>query len=75
MQCLISFVVASIELLAISLVANFEVANSLSLGFAFSFDPIALLPMLVLSLVIALFSSVFMSRKINKINPIEALKA
>jgi ABC-type antimicrobial peptide transport system permease subunit len=75
MQCLISFIVASIELLAISLVANFEVANSLSLGFAFSFDPIALLPMLVLSLVIALFSSVFMSRKINKINPIEALKA
>ena len=75
MQCSISFVVASIELFAISVVANFEVAKTLSLGFAFSFDPLALLPMLVLSLTIALFSSTFMSGRINKINPIEALKA
>ena len=75
MQCSISFVVASIELFAISVVANFEVAKTLSLGFAFSFDPFALLPMLVLSLTIALFSSTFMSGRINKINPIEALKA
>ena len=75
MQCLISFIVASIELFAISIVANFEVAKTLSLGFSFSFDPIALVPMLVLSLTIALFSSTFMSGRINKINPIEALKA
>ncbi len=74
-QCSISFIVASVELLAISLVANFEVAKTLSLGFAFSFDPLALVPMLVLSLLIALFSSTFMSDRINKINPIEALKA
>ena len=74
-QCLISFVVASVELFAISIVANFEVAKTLSLGFSFSFDPIALVPMLVLSLTIALFSSTFMSGRINKINPIEALKA
>ena len=75
MQCFISFIVASIELITISVVANFEVAKSLSLGFAFSFDPLALLPMLFLSLTIALFSSTFMSGRINKINPIEALKA
>jgi ABC-type antimicrobial peptide transport system permease subunit len=75
MQCFISFIVASIELLAISVIANFEVAKSLSLGFAFAFDPVALLPMLILSLTIALFSSTFMSGRINKINPIEALKA
>ena len=74
-QCSISFIVASIELLAISVVANFEVAKTLSLGFAFSFDPLALVPMLFLSLTIALFSSTFMSGRINKINPIEALKA
>ena len=73
-QCLISFAIASIELITISLVANFEVAKTFSLGFAFSFDPFALLPMLVLSLTIALFSSSFMSGRINKINPIEALK-
>ena len=74
-QCFVSFVVASIELVVISFIANFEVSQSLSLGFAFSFDPVSLLPMFGLALVISLFSSILMSRRINKINPIEALKA
>ena len=74
-QCFVSFLVSSIELIAISIIANFEVAQTLSLGFAFSFDPFALVPMFVLALVIAVFSSAFMSGRINKINPIEALKA
>ena len=75
MQCLISFAVASVELVIISFVAGFEVSQSLSLGFAFSFNPTSLLPMFGLALVISLFSSLLMSRRINKINPIEALKA
>lgn len=75
MQCYISFLIASCELVAISVVANFEVGRALSIGFAFSFNPIALLPMFVLSVLIAIFSSSIMSRRINKINPIEALKA
>ena len=74
MQCFISFLVASVELVCISVVANFEVSQSLSLGFAFSFNPVSLLPMLGLALIIAIFSSSLMSRRINKINPIEALK-
>ena len=75
MQCLISFIVASIELLFISIIANLEVSKTLSLGFTFSFNPIALLPMFVLAVLIAFFSSVSMSGRINKINPLEALKA
>ena len=74
-QCFVSFVVASIELVVISIVANLEVSQTLSLGFSFSFDPLSFLPMLGLALIIALFSSVLMSRRINKINPIDALKA
>ena len=74
-QCFVSFIVSSVELLAISVIANFEIAETLSLGFAFSFDPFALVPMFVLAFTIALFSSAFMSGRINKINPIEALKA
>ena len=74
-QCFVSFVVASIELVIISFIANFEVSQSLSLGFAFSFDPVSLLPMFGLALIISLFSSLLMSRRINRINPIEALKA
>ena len=74
-QCFVSFVVASVELVVISIVANLEVSQTLSLGFSFSFDPLSFLPMLGLALIIALFSSVLMSRRINKINPIDALKA
>ena len=74
-QCFVSFVVASIELVVISVVANLEVSQTLSLGFSFSFDPLSFLPMFGLALIIALFSSVLMSRRINKINPIDALKA
>ena len=74
-QCFLSFFIASIELVIISLVANLEVSQSLAVGMSFSFDPISLLPMLGLALVISLFSSALMSRRINRINPIEALKA
>ena len=75
MQCLISFVIASVELFAISIVANMEIGNALSLGFSFSFNPFSLVPMFALSLIIGLFSSIVMSRRINRINPLEALKA
>ena len=74
-QCLVSFIIASFELLAISLVANLEIGKTLSLGFSFSFNPIALVPMLFLSLLIGFTSSLLMGRRINKINPLEALKA
>jgi ABC-type antimicrobial peptide transport system permease subunit len=74
-QCLISFMVASVELVLISIVANFEIGASLSTGFSFSFNPFCLVPMFVLSLLIGLISSFVMSKRINKINPLEALKA
>ena len=73
-QCLVSFVIASVELLVVSLIANLEMSDLLSIGFSFSFNPISLLPMFGLSLFIGLFSSAIMSRRINKINPLEALK-
>ena len=73
-QCLVSFVVASIELIVFSLIANLEMSDILSVGFSFSFNPISLLPMFGLSLFIGLFSSMMMGRRINKINPLEALK-
>ena len=75
MQCVVSFVIASFELVVISLVASMEIGHSLSMGFNFSFNPLSLLPMLGLSLVIGFASSFVMARKINRINPIEALKA
>ena len=73
-QCLVSFLVACVELFVFSLIANLEVGSALSINFHFSFNPIAFLPMLILSLSIAIFSSLIMSRRINRINPIDALK-
>ena len=73
-QCFVSFMVASVELFLFSVAANFEVGNALSMSFHFSFNPIAFLPMLILSLSIALISSSIMSRRINRINPLDALK-
>ena len=75
MQCFISFIIASFELVIISLAANMEIGKSLSIGFNFSFNPFSLLPMLGLALAIGLLSSFIMARRINRINPIEALKA
>ena len=75
MQTIISFVIASVELIIISVVANMEIGRSLSIGFSFSFNPLSLLPMLGLSLGIGLLSSFIMAQRINRINPIEALKA
>ena len=73
-QCLVSFAVASVELFLFSLVANLEIGSALSMPFHFSFNPIAFLPMLGLALSIAIISSLIMSRRINKINPLDALK-
>ena len=73
-QCFVSFAVACVELFMFSLLANLEIGSALSMNFHFSFNPIAFLPMFVLALSIALISSFFMSRRINKINPIDALK-
>lgn len=75
MQCIISFAIASVELFCFSIVANLEVSKTLSLGFSFSFNVFSLLPMLILAVLIAFFSSALMSGRINKINPLEALKA
>ena len=74
-QCFISFLIASFELVVISIVANMEIGKTLSLGFSFSFNPLSLLPMLGLALTIGVLSSFIMARRINRINPIEALKA
>ena len=73
-QCLLSFALASIELLSITVVANLEIGKVLSSSFHFSFNPIAFLPMFLLSISVAFFSSFVMSKRINKINPIDALK-
>ena len=73
-MCFISFLMASAELLFLNFFICYVIGNEMGSGFVFTFNPLALVFMLVLSLGISLLAAFLMSNKVNKLNPIEALK-
>lgn len=73
-MCLISFFLSSIELFLTSLLISYEMAKQMGTAFSFSFEPTALIYMFLLAFSISLLSSLFISAKINKLDPLEALK-
>ena len=75
LMCFSSFFLSSIELIVISFAISYIVGNEFGGGFTFSFNPLALLLMLVLALTISVFSSAIMAGVISKIPPLEALKS
>lgn len=75
MMCLSSFVLSSFELLLISFIISFEMSRQMGNSFSFSFQPTALIYMFVLAFSISLISSLTVSRRINKLDPITALKS
>ena len=74
-MCLISFLLSSFELFIASLIVSYEMAKQTNVGFSFSFNPIALIYMFSLAFTISIISSLFIARKLNKLDPLEALKA
>ena len=74
MMCLGSFVLSSFELFFISLIISREISKQMGNGFSFSFEPMALVYMFVLAFAISLISSLVISNKLNKLDPISALK-
>ena len=74
LMCLVSFAMSSIELFIMSFIINGEMAKQMGTGFSYIFNPLSLLYMFLLSLFVSIASSVFISFKLNKLNPIEALK-
>ncbi len=74
LMCFSSFALSSLELIIISFVISYFIGNEFGSGFTFSFNPLAIIMMLVLSLVISIFSSLIMGGVISKIPPLEALK-
>ena len=75
MMCLGSFVLSSFELLLISIIISKEMANQMGNSFSFSFEPMALVYMFVLAFAISMISSLIIANKINKLDPISALKS
>ena len=73
-MCFISFALSSIELFFLSLLISYEMSNQMSTAFSFSFNPLALIYMFLLAFFISIISSLLISRRINKLDPISALK-
>ena len=72
--CLISFVLSAFELFLISIIINKEIAHQMGNSSQFSFNPLSLLWMFLLAFIVSLLSSLIIANKVNKLNPIEALK-
>ena len=73
LMCMISFALSSIELVGVSILTSIEIANIISGDLKISLNPLALIIMFALSFTISTISSLLISRRINKFNPIEAL--
>ena len=74
-MCISSFFLASIELIAISLIISYFIGNEFGSGFIFSFNPMSIVLMLGLAIIISMFSSLIMGGVISRIPPLEALKS
>ena len=74
LMCLVSFLLSSLELFLTSFIINGEMAKQMGNAFSYIFNPLSLLYMFLLSLFVSIASSVFITFKLNKLNPIEALK-
>lgn len=73
-MCLLSLVIATVEMLVISIVSSFIVADSLHSKMTFSFDIKGVFFMVCIALMIAFISSLWVSNKVSKLNPLEVLK-
>ena len=72
--CLVSFVLSSIELLLISFIISKEMSKQMGNTSSFSFNSLSLVWMFLLAFFVSITSSLVIANKVNKLNPIEALK-
>ena len=70
----ISFVISSIEVLVLCLVLSKAMGEIFMIETSFYFNPLAILYMFGLSLIIALFSSLVIKKKIDGLNPLDCLR-
>ncbi len=71
---LLSFVFASLELLLIILFLSKSLSSSLNIESVFVFNPISLLYMFALCITISLISSIHLSFKTSRLDPLECLR-
>ena len=73
-MCFLSLIISIIEMVVISIVSSFVVANSLHSEMTFSFDIKGVIFMVLIALMIAFISSLWVSNKVSKLNPLDVLK-
>ena len=73
-MCFISLIISIIEMLIISIVSSFIVADSLHSKMTFSFDIKGVFFMVFIALMISFISSLWVANKVSKLNPLEVLK-
>lgn len=71
---LISLISSTIELLLVSIILSKVLAKTLYINSTFVFNPMSLLYMFITALAISLFSSILLSRKTKKLDPLKCLK-
>ena len=73
--CLISLFLSIVELVVLSFVISYIISNEMGSSFIYSFDIKAVFLMMIIAITVSLFSSLLMGKSINKIEPLEAIKA
>ena len=74
-MCFISFALSSIELFMSSILISFELSKQMETAFELSFNPLALLYMFLLAFGISIMSSLIIASRVNKLDPLSALKS
>lgn len=74
LTCLTAFLLASIELIIITIVLSSEINGALLINKNAYLNPFSFLAMLIIGLIISLFSSIFIAKDVKKIKPLEILK-
>lgn len=73
MTASLAFIMSTIELVVLCLITKLDSIYFNKIGLTIVFNPLSLVAMFVLAMSISIVSSLFISRKLNKLNPLEAL--
>ena len=73
-MCFLSLIVSIFEMIVVSIISSYVVANSLHSSFSFTFDIRGVILMSIIAITIAFISSLWVSNKVTKLNPLNVLK-
>ena len=74
-SALISLIISSIELVFVSIILSFSLSKQLAVDFALTLDPMAFIVMILVSFCLAIFLTLFFSKKVTQINPLDCLRS